>query len=176
MLCNNNSGGSQVQFLSKDSIASLLPKVIPQSWNDLPVVVLDPTTSSFGLSSDWLRDIWIHLRTHHPSDLSRFSGLHILPISVAAENSHVRLISLQVEGCAVLRSAIGMNLAGGLVNVIEHLDGHVVDDLPEYARDHATVVGGYIKIPMAKDTIEVRKFISQFFYIHWDFKGILACQ
>lgn len=76
------------------------------------------------------------------------------------EAASIRLVKLTEDGCAILRAAGETSLATGLVNIIGLLGGHVVDELPEYARDHAAVIGGYLKTPTAGNTIQVIVNIS----------------
>ena len=66
------------------------------------------------------------------------------------------LIPLARDSCAILRAAVGASLKEGAARVIQMLGGHVVDELPEFVREHAGVVGPYVRVPMPEDIVEVR--------------------
>lgn len=140
-------GLSQVQYLTADVVAMLIPKVIPKSWYEEQVVAYEASS----LSPDWLPLLWKHLRTHHPSSLSKFTGLPILPITA----SPLRLIQLTEASCAVMQSALGATLSAGVERTLGAVGAHVVVELPQFVRDHAAVVGIYVKVPVAEDVVEV---------------------
>lgn len=125
----------------------LIPKVIPKSWYQEPVVAYEASN----LPPDWIPLLWKHLRTHHPSRLSEFTGLPILPIN----GFPLRLIQLSDTSCAIMQSALGATLSPGIERILGVVGGHVVVELPQFVRDHAAVVGIYVKVPVAEDVVEV---------------------
>ena len=136
--------------LTKEDVSELLPKVIPKAWYQQLCVNWKPSAES--LSDEWLITLWIFLRTHYPSSLSRFKGYPILPVLL---DSSVKLVPIMADTCVILRSGAGTTLSSGMVNVLGHFNVIVVDDLPQYVRDHAEVMGNYIRLPIADDLVEV---------------------
>ena len=62
---------------------------------------------------------------------------------------------LMYNGCVILRSGIGSTLSAGVASVLELCGACIVDDLPEYVRFHAAVVGNYVRLPLSEDIVEV---------------------
>ena len=151
-MCIVYVGSCQVEFLTKESVTKLLPKVIPTSWQKQYVVNWKPSTTE-GIPPSWLPALWLFLRTCYPSDLSKFSGLPILPLD--ADQSIVRLVTVTLNGCVILRSGVGSTLSPGLVSVLELLGAFIADDLPEYVHCHAAVVGNCVRLPLSEDIVEV---------------------
>lgn len=145
-------GSCQVEFLTKASVTKLLPKVIPSVWRKQYMNIWEPSEADT-ISSSWLPAVWEFLRVHYPSDLSQFHGLPILPLD--ANDSKIRLVTLSLNGCVILRSGVGVSLSSGVASVLELLGACIADDLPEYVQCHAASVGHFVRLPLSEDIVEV---------------------
>ena len=145
-------GSCQVEFLTKKSVAKLLPRVIPDWWRKQYIVSWEPSLAE-GIPLSWLPAVWLFLRTYYPSDLSQFTGLPILALDVS--QSSIRLATLSLNGCVILRSGVGNTLSSGLASVLELIGVYIADDLPEYVCCHAAVIGNCVRLPLAEDIVEV---------------------
>jgi len=145
-------GSCQVEFLTKESVTKLLPRVIPSHWWKQYIVNWTPSLAE-GIPSSWLPAVWLFLRTYYPADLSQFSSLPILPLDT--DQSSVRLVTPTLNGCVILRTGVGSTLSSGVASVLELLGACIVDDLPEYVRSHAAVVGNCVRLPLSEDIVEV---------------------
>lgn len=154
-MCAAFLGICQIEFLSKESVTKLLPLVIPSHWRKQYMVYWEPSSSSSagGIPSTWLPALWVFLRTHYPSDLSQFTGLPLLPLD--SDEARVRLVPLILNGCVILRSGVGNTLSAGVASVLQLLGACIADDLPEYVRCHAAVIGNCIRLPLSEDIVEV---------------------
>ena len=141
-----------MEFLTKVSVTRLLPKVIPSGWQKQYMINWEPSATE-GIPYSWLPAVWLFLRTYYPSDVSQFSSLPILPLD--ANQSSVRLVTLTLNGCVILRSAVGSTLSRGVASVLELMGACIADDLPEYVRCHAAVVGNCVRLPLSEDIVEV---------------------
>ena len=99
-------------------------------------------------------DVHSHALSLRPITLRWSHNSPLTPIS-----TQTKLIRIEADSCAILDAAIGTTLAPRLASIIELLGGHVTGDLPEFVRDHAGVVGTYVKIPIAEDIVEVNFFL-----------------
>ena len=152
MVCIVFVESCQVEFLTKESVTKLLPKVIPSHWRKQQMITWEPSPADV-IPSTWLPALWLFLRTHYPSDLSQFSSLPVLPLD--ASEARVRLVTLAVNGCVILRSGVGNTLSSGVATVLELLGACIADDLPDYVRCHAAVVGNCVRLPLSEDIVEV---------------------
>ena len=145
----------QVEFLTKELVAKLLPKVIPSHWKNQYIVTWEPSPTE-GIPSSWLPALWNFFRTYYPSDLSKFTGLPVLALDDTSQSkSSVRLVSLTLSGCVILRSGVGSTISSGVASALELLGAYITDDLPECVRCHASVIGNYVRLPLSEDIVEV---------------------
>ena len=101
----------------------------------------------------WLEHVWDFFRKQYPGDLSPFHGLPLLPLY--STETTTRLIPLQTSSFTVLKSAMGTDLEEGTQRVLQQIGVYIVEDLPQYAKNHAAVLGNYVKLPLSEDILDV---------------------
>ena len=166
------AGRCQVEFLTKELVTKLLPKVIPSQWRRKSIVDWELATTK-EIPSSWLPALWNFLRTCYPSDLSKFNGLPILPLD--SDQSRIRLVTLTLNGSVILHSGVGNSLSPGVASALVLLGACIVDSLPEYVCCHAAVTGSYVRLPLSEDIVEV---IYNAYQLHGGKKSLadIRCQ
>ena len=98
--------------------------------------------------SDWLQRLWDYLRRQHPTDLSPFLGLPLLPLGDG------KVVPLTLPSMVIMRSEFGVTLSPGLSRCLELVGVTVVDGLAEHVRCHAAVVGSFVRLPLHEDVVD----------------------
>ena len=141
------TGSHQLRHLNPRDMVDLIKKVIPKSWSKTGAF---PGTDAGHQhpSRDWLERLWVYLCRQHPTDLTPFLDLSILPLG------EDKVVSLTLPSLIILRSKFGVGLSPGLCHCLELVGVTVVDGLADHVRCHAAVVGSFVRPPTPKDVVD----------------------
>ena len=141
------TGSHQLRHLNPHVMVDLIKKVIPKSWYKTGVLH-GPDAGHQHPSRDWLERLWIYLRRQHPTDLTPFLDLPILPLG------EDKVVPLTLPSLLILRSEFGVELSPGLCHCLELVGVTVVDGLADHVRCHAAVVGSFVRPTTPKNVVD----------------------
>ena len=146
-LCTCVVGSHQLRHLNPHDMVDLIKKVIPKSWSKTGALPGTGTGHQHP-SRDWLERLWIYLRRQHPTDLTPFLDLPILPLG------EDKVVPLTLPSLVILRSEFGVELSPGLCHCLELVGVTVVDGLADHVHCHAAVVGSFVRLPLPEDMVD----------------------
>ena len=141
------TGSHQLRHLNTHVMVDLIKKVIPKSWYKTATLP-GPDAGYQHASRDWLERLWVYLRRQHPTDLTPFLDLPILPLG------EDKVVPLTLPSLVILRSEFGVELSPCLCHCLELVGVTMVDGLADHVRCHAAVVGSFVRPPIPKDVID----------------------
>ncbi|KAI0220051.1 Sacsin [Lamellibrachia satsuma] len=142
-----SEGSHQLRHLNPHVMVDLIKKVIPKSWYKTGALP-GPDAGHQHPSRDWLERLWIYLCRQHPTDLTPFLDLPILPLG------EDKVVPLTLPSMVIMRSEFGVELSPGLCHCLELVGVTVVDGLADHVRYHAAVVGSFVRPPMPKNVVD----------------------
>ena len=141
------TGSHQLRHLNPHVMVDLIKKVIPKSWYKTGVL-RGPDAGHQNPLRDWLERLWVYLCRQHPTDLTPFLDLPILPLG------EDKVVPLTLPSLVIMRSEFGVELSPGLCHCLELVGVTVVDGLADHVRCHAAVVGSFVRPPMPKNVVD----------------------
>ncbi|KAM6979350.1 sacsin [Tautogolabrus adspersus] len=126
--------------IDADKVAEYMRSYLPHDWKQTRTgLVTWDTSSSQHPPLDWLQEFWTFLNTHF-KELSKFTGMPLIPVSPLRHGQHVSLARLQQNTSLIFQSSKQINLPEQIAQLVDKVGGTVVrgnewlkhDDLDSY--------------------------------------------
>ena len=160
-----SSDVNQIKMLDHNSTAELICRVFPQDWVGTNCCEL--TEDHDTITVDWFKHFWHYLLREHPSDISRFTGLHVIPSDMLCP---IKVLPLSETLPCIVSSLNEVRLSEMIRQVLGIFGVHVIDALPPFVLEHAVVAGRYVKTPT---DVDILKTLFDSYRQNTDFKCTL---
>lgn len=102
-----------------------MKRYLPQDWKQMKTGVVTWNINSQHPPLDWLPVFWKFLNTHF-KELSKFTGMPLIPVSPLSVNKSVLLARLQEKTTLIFQTSKQMNLPGDIAELVNKAGGTVV--------------------------------------------------
>ena len=149
------AGLTQLKVMDVHMLKLLIPHCFPIKWRSKiegSSEMISWTPGNIGQPhKEWLENLWNFLAQNSPRDLSSVEKLPILPVrSITHDNGSITinlLPLLNLSQIKLLRNDQGLELGTEIQKVAEKVGIVVVEDLPEYVKQHSLVTRHYLYLP-----------------------------
>ncbi|XP_023284384.1 sacsin-like [Seriola lalandi dorsalis] len=108
-----------------DKVAEYTRKYLPQDWKQTKGLVTWDISSSQHPPLDWLQEFWKFLNTHF-KELSRFTGIPLIPVSPLSVSQAVTLAQLQQNTTLIFQKSKQNSLPDQIAQLVTNAGGTVV--------------------------------------------------
>nr|XP_029136473.1 sacsin-like [Labrus bergylta] len=112
--------------IDADKVAQYMKSYLPHDWKQTRTgLVTWDTSSSQHPPLNWLQEFWTFLNTHF-KELSKFTGMPLIPVSPLRYNQSVSLARLQQNTSLIFQSSKQINLPEQIAQLVDKVGGTVV--------------------------------------------------
>ena len=155
LLFFNILGHTQLRFLTRDHVPSLLWRSLPPDWKTGDSVLWYPDERNHNHPpKDWIKRVWRYLRDHFPTakDIQRLENLPLIPIKMS--QTPVTLTRLCHPSRIVVAHLTDDCIDDTLANVLTKLGVIVLGDCPSMISHHPAVLGNFLNPPSVQGVLK----------------------
>ncbi|XP_011609033.2 sacsin [Takifugu rubripes] len=136
--------------LTAHHVAEYTQRFLPEDWKGTGSVTWNVSSSKHP-PLKWLQDFWKFLNTHF-KELSKFTGMPLIPVSPVSANRPVSLARLQKNTTLIFSKSKQNELPAGVAELVKEVGGTVVEG-HEWLR-HSDL-DSYVLCPSPKSVLKV---------------------
>lgn len=144
------SGLFSLIVLTAQHVAEYTQRYLPEDWKGTGSVTWNVSSSKHP-PLKWLQDFWKFLNTHF-KELSKFTGMPLIPVSPVSANRPVSLARLQKNTTLIFSKSKENKLPAGVAELVKEVGGTVVEG-NEWLR-HSDL-DSYVLCPSPKSVLKV---------------------
>ena len=137
------------------TLKDLIPKCFPIKWRSKIAKsdeIISWTPGNIGQPNEsWLEELWNFLAENSPRSLTSVETLPILPIRTTVHNNGSKTVDLlplaSNSQIKLLMKDQGISLGNEIQKLAEKVGIVVVEDLPEFVKQHSLVTRQYLFVP-----------------------------
>lgn len=143
-----SAGCTQLELLRKDHLPDLLRESLPPNWINGDKVQWHPDDETRNQPPQkWLLFLWNYLREHFTTEeeLCQLQNLPLIPLDF--KKLPVTLTKLKKPSKVVVRRLGSAVLDQTLCKVLTRLGVLVMEDFPDFLKNHPAILGTFVQPP-----------------------------